>query len=238
MTTTFYVPPEYRTGNTIILPDDEARHAVQVLRHQVGDEIFVVDGVGGLHRVEIREVTRKTVSGEILESTINQNEPEFNLIIGLGILKNPARFETFVEKAVELGVSGIIPLQTERTQKNSLKIERIRKILVAAMKQSGRTKLPELYPISSLGEVLTESDYRIRIVCHEGSTADRTLADIIRDDSSEITILVGPEGGFSDAEIETAKENGWQIASLGSRRLRAETAAISVAALVMLTKEP
>lgn len=238
MTTTFYASPEHRSGNAITLPEEEARHAARVLRHQVGDVIQVVDGVGGLHRVVIREITKKTVSGEILESVQNQNEPELDLTIGLGLLKNPARFETFAEKAVELGVRRIVPLVTERTERTSVKEERLHKILVAAMKQSGRTRLPELYPATHLEEMLTGFRNHLRVMCHESAPADQSLANILnKNDLSETVIIIGPEGGFSESEIAMSKRYDWHIASLGARRLRAETAAIAVAAFTMLIKD-
>ncbi len=235
MTTTFYAPPQNFEHGRVVLPDDEARHAVRALRHGVGDEIVVVDGAGGRYRVRLTAADKHSAVGEVVAEERDAGEPSYRLTVGLGTLKNAGRFETFVEKAVELGVSTIVPLSTERTERMSLKAGRLENILVAAMKQSGRSHLPVLREAQSLKQLLEVSD-SLRILCHESADPGAVLPRIL--DASPaweaLTILVGPEGGFSDAEVARAMEAGWTVASLGPRRLRAETAAIAVASAVML----
>lgn len=231
----FYVPPSHIENGRVVLPDDEARHAVRVLRHGPGDEIVVVDGAGGRYRVRLTETDKRRAAGEIVSVEREVGEPPYRLRIGLGGLKNASRFETFAEKAVELGVSEIVPLVTERTERMSLKAQRMENILVAAMKQSGRSRLPVLTDPQPLAEVLADRPDALRILCHESADPEALLPRVLATRETEaITMLVGPEGGFSEAEVGEAEAAGWAIASLGPRRLRAETAAMVAAAAVML----
>lgn len=235
MTTTFYASPSQFRNGRVVLPDDEARHAARVLRHGPGDEIVVVDGAGGRYRVRLTETGKRSAAGEVVAVEREVGEPGYRLRVGLGTLKNASRFETFAEKAVELGVSEIVPLVTERTERMSLKAQRMENILVAAMKQSGRSRLPTLTDPQPLADVLAGSA-DVRILCHESADPEALLPRVLSRDgqASAITVLVGPEGGFSEAEVAAAEDAGWTVASLGPRRLRAETAAITAAAAVML----
>ena len=235
MTTTFYAPVSHIQDGRVVLPDDEARHAVRVLRHGPGDEIVVVDGAGGRYRVRLTDVDRRSAAGEIVEEQREVGEPPYRLTVGLGGLKNAGRFETFAEKAVELGVSRIVPLVTERTERMSLKPVRLDNLLVAAMKQSGRSRLPALAEPLSLADALQSRD-ALRILCHESADPAALLPRILTATPADaVTILVGPEGGFSEAEVAGAEAAGWAVASLGPRRLRAETAAIVAASAVLLS---
>ena len=236
MTTTFYAPPALITDGRVVLPDDEARHAVRVLRHRPGDEIVVVDGVGGRHLVRLTETDKRGAAGEIVATEREVGEPPYHLTVALGTLKNASRFETFAEKAVELGVAEIVPLLTARTERMSLKPKRMENILVAAMKQSGRSRLPVFAEPTSIAEILTDRAGGLRILCHEAADPDAILPRVLDrlGVDEAITVLVGPEGGFSDDEVRQAQAAGWTVASLGPRRLRAETAAIVAAAAVML----
>ncbi len=235
MTTTFYAPPENLSDGRLVLPEDEAQHAVRALRHAVGDEIVVVDGAGGRYRVRLTEAGKRGAAGEIVSAEREVGEPAHPLVLGLGVLKNAGRFETFVEKAVELGVTEIVPLETERTERARLKPARLAGILVAALKQSGRSRLPALAEPTPLAAVLAGRASGLRILCHEAAGLDALLPRVLaRNSGAGVTILVGPEGGFSDGEVAEAEAAGWHVASLGPRRLRAETAALAAAATAML----
>lgn len=235
MTTTFFAPPHQIRDGRVVLPEAEARHAVRTLRHGVGDEIVVVDGSGGRYRVRLTEADKRGAAGEILREEREVGEPEYRLTLGLGLLKSASRFETFAEKAVELGVGTIFPLETERTERMRVKAGRLENILVAAMKQSGRSRLPALEEPQAFANAL-EVDAPLRILCHETADVSASLPRILdaAPTREALTILVGPEGGFSEAEVTKARAAGWSVASLGPRRLRAETAAIAAASAVML----
>ncbi len=240
MTTTFYAPPDSIHGERLVLPEDEARHAVRVLRKRAGDEIVVVDGTGGWYRVRLDRVGQEKAMGTVLETRRGVGEPPYRLVIGLGLLKNRNRFETFVEKAVELGVSEIVPLRTARTEKQGLKVERAKSILTAAMKQCGRSCLPSLAEPTPLPDVLDAGGYDAALIAHEraseGPSIDPALAAAPA--SARVLVLVGPEGGFTDDEVAQAVASGCTPVSLGPRRLRAETAGVAAAVAVHLALAP
>ena len=236
MTTVFYAPPDRFRDGHVDLPDDEARHASRVLRHGVGDELLVVDGVGGRHRARIVEVDRQRVRAAIVETERMAGEPDYRLTLCAATLKNASRYETFVEKAVELGVAEITPLATERTERDRAKQTRLHNIMVAAMKQSGRCVLPVLHEPRPLEAVLAGAPAGLRLLCHEAAAREASLLARLAEEGliGDVTILVGPEGGFSEQEVERAVASGWDVVSLGERRLRAETAGIVAAAAVAL----
>ena len=237
MTTSFYAPPQnIRDQAYVVLPDDEAAHAARVLRKQVGDEIIVVDGEGGWYRVELDQVEKRSASGVVVEKRREVGESGYTLRIGLALLKNRNRFETFLEKAVEMGVAAVVPLITQRTEKGSLKAQRTHNLLVAAMKQCGRSRLMRVAEPRLLDDVLAETSPNERkLVAHEAVDPAHGLLHILEQEGeSSYFILVGPEGGFTDEEVEAAQQAGFAPVSLGPRRLRAETAALVAASAVML----
>lgn len=233
MTTTYYAPPDHFQGNVVLLPKEEALHATKVLRQKVGDEIVVVDGKGGWHRVILKSLNRDKVLGEIIETVSEVGESKLDVTIGLALLKNANRFEVFLEKAVELGVTAIQPLLTHRTEIQKFKEDRFERILVAAMKQCGRSRLPLLHPPKKLSEVLQHQGINT-FICHEQIEISKPLWAEKMQENAPIVILVGPEGGFTEEEMEIANGLNWRCASLGGRRLRAETAAIVAASMMLL----
>ncbi len=234
MTTAFYTPPSSIRGDRVLLPDDEARHASTVLRKQAGDSIVVVDGEGGWHRVQIDHVSRSQVVGTRMETRREVGEMNVSLTVGLGLLKSRNRFETFLEKGVELGAAHLIPLTSDRTEKETLRRERTHNLLVAALKQCGRSRLPTVPSPQPVADVAAEADADLRLICHRPADAAGTLLQALRRAAApaSITVLVGPEGGFTDGEVAAATEEGFVPVSLGPRRLRAETAGITAAATV------
>jgi len=229
----FYAPPDSFSENGVLLSEDESRHALKVLRVEEGERITVIDGVGGTFLVEVGPVTRKRVSGLIIERTENEGESGSPMHIALSILNQPARWETFLEKAVELGCSRITPLISQRTQSPRLKMRRMHSIVISALKQSGRSRMPQLDEPTKLDDLL-EVGEGMRIICHESSPDAKRLDQILGEQApgASTTALIGPEGGFSEGEVARANEQGWTTVWLGPRRLRAETAAITVAATI------
>ena len=237
MTTSFYLPPERIRNGRFSLPEEEARHAVKVLRMQAGDEVILVDGEGGWYRGLILEVDRRSVEGTVLKSMREVGEPSWRLTIGMALVKNRARFETFLEKAVELGAFRIAPIITDRTEKDNFREERAENILISAMKQCGRSRLTRLEMSRPLHAFLEEERFDLSLCCHESAAPDREIMNVLRSASpvETVAVLIGPEGGFTDQEIEAAARYGYEIVSLGIRRLRAETAAITAAAAISLS---
>lgn len=238
MTTNFYVPPDQFHGDRVRLVEEEARHASKVLRAKIGDEITVVDGACGWYRVEIDQVDRHSLSGHVVERRSGVGEPPYELVLGIGLIKHRSRFETLLEKAVELGVATIAPLVTERTERERIREERSEGILIAAMKQCGRSRLPKLLEPLHFDNFLelasSEWSADLRVICHEGARQDVLGLLRTKDAVRTVVATIGPEGGFSDDELRRARAAGFETVSLGSRRLRAESAGIAAAAAVML----
>lgn len=233
----FFVPPSSVSDDShVLFPQDEARHAVRVLRKRRGDEVCVVTGEGMWYRVRLEDVTIQRVTGHIVEARANVGEPSYHLSIGLALLKNRSRFETFLEKAVELGVSEIIPLETTRTMASLFRQARARHIMISAMKQSGRSRLPRLGAPEQFMQLLEAPAWNAAFLAHEQADPTETLAAALQGCAAHarLRILVGPEGGFTNDEVCSAENRGYRVVSLGPRRLRAETAALSAAATVMM----
>lgn len=238
MTTNFYAPPSAIRSSRILLPEEETRHARTVLRAQEGDEIVVVDGEGGWYRVHIDHLAPEQVVGTIVERRENVGEPEVNVTVALGLLKKRSRFETFVEKAVELGVRRIVPLHTQRTERESVRGERLHNIMVAAMKQCRRSRLPDLASPTSLEALLAKSGAELELVCHAGNDAVPIRQAV--DDTGPVQsalLLIGPEGGLAPVEVEEAVSAGCTPVSLGARRLRTETAGLVALSTVVTDSE-
>lgn len=232
----FYAQPEKFSAQTVTLADDETKHLRDVLRLRPGAEIFVFDGLGNEFRAEIGSIGKRETSLKIIEK-VSPKSPESNLdlTLAIGLLKGE-KFDLAVQKCCELGVSKIVPLQTKRAdvkikdvRESEKKLERWRKIALEAAKQSGRAKLMQIdAPLSF--EKFIESADGTRVLFAERNGEDfRKLPD---KSISEITAIVGPEGGWEDAEIESARRRGFHIITLGGRILRAETAVIVVSTLL------
>lgn len=236
MTTLYYLPPENITGNLATFPPEEAHHAVQVVRHKAGNEIQAVDGQGGWYRVRLQRVGKRLAEGEIIETRNEVGEPDYKLTVAMALLKNQKRYDHFVEKAVELGVSRIIPMVTSRTEKRTIKSQRVEKILIAAMKQCGRSRLIDFSEVTSLEAILEEGVPGLALCCHEGANQAISLNEQLASYAAEknVLIMIGPEGGFSNEEVSLMESHHFSTVSLGSRRLRAETAAIVASTGVML----
>jgi 16S rRNA (uracil1498-N3)-methyltransferase len=232
----FYAPPENFSDQTVTLGFEESKHSRDVLRLRAGDEVFVFDGLGGEFRCEIESIGKRETVLKILEK-VSPKSPEsnLNLTLAVGLLKGE-KFDLVVQKACELGVSRIIPLQTKRAdvkikdaKEAEKKLERWRRIALEAAKQSGRARLLEVCaPAFFENFIEIASGTRILFAERNGEN----FADLTNKNVSEITAIVGSEGGWEDSEIEMARAQGVQIITLGGRILRAETAAIVVSALL------
>jgi len=215
---------------TGILCEDESRHAIKSLRISVGDNILIGDGRGKRHTTVIKVIGKKELIVDVL-STEDFEIPIPKLIIAIAPTKNPSRFEWFLEKATELGVYKIIPLETRRTERPRFKHDRAERIIHAATKQSMRaftTVLEQLTPISKVLEL----ECPVKLIAHCDENTKRVhISDFSGEDAAkEILILIGPEGDFTTEEIDKASDNGFQPVLLGRNRLRTETAGVFAAA--------
>lgn len=219
-----------------VLPEEESAHCVQVLRRAAGDEILVTDGEGNLYHCEITNPHRKHCEVRIV--TVEQPAPlhEGRVHIMLAPTKNIDRTEWAVEKCVEMGVDAITLLLCDHSERKTVNMERLQKIVVSAAKQSLKTRFPVLHPLTKIADLQAEGDLFIAHCMTEEEAA--SLQDAYRPTESkqalsqcvvrghETVILIGPEGDFSPAEVEWTIRNGYRPVSLGAARLRTETAAI------------
>ncbi len=227
----FYTPKENFQADKAILNLDETRHLRDVLRLREGAEICVFDGEGREFLGAVEKISKsETLLKIIREITPSAPESSLDLTLAIALLKGE-KFDLVVQKSVELGVNRIIPLNTKRADvkltDGEKKLERWRKIALEAAKQSGRAKLLKIEkPIDFKEFVEAKSGTRILFAERNGTS----FSEI--ETAQQIIAVVGAEGGWEDTEIETAREKGFQIITLGGRILRAETAAISTAAIL------
>ena len=236
----FYASPSSFSSNRtrVQLGAEEARHLRDVLRLQRGDQVFVFDGEGREFNCTATDLRRDfaelTVVGEVEAA---KPESHLDLTLGLALLKHE-KFDLVVQKATELGATRIIPLITERADvrlrdvKDAEKrVTRWQRIAQEAAKQSGRAKVPEIAEPCSFESCVKEAAAGLRVMFSERD--GQPLSEVIKiGESRSVTAIVGSEGGWTDAELATASEAGWQIVTLGGRVLRAETAGIVVTALL------
>lgn len=215
-------------NNTVTINDDEQQHIVKVLRMKNGEEIHVTDGKGNLASGQLL-IEGKKAGIEVSE--IKTNLPEFSpkLHIAIAPTKNIDRIEFFVEKAVEMGVSEISIIVTEKTERKNINIDKIRKQAVAASKQSLRFHFPVINDVIKLTDFLKNSNPEHTFVAHCHENLERTELKAIPQ-LEQLTFLIGPEGDFSEKEISFLANNKVKAVSLGNQRLRTETAGVFVAA--------
>ena len=226
----FYTPPHLITASDLTIDGDEFIHLTHVMRKKPGDGIRVVNGAGTAYDVTIAEISKRTARCEITATHSRLNEPQIDVTLGVAILKNASKFDFLVEKVTELGVNTIVPLITERTIPIHAKTARWQKLALAAMKQSCRCVLPAVKELVHFNDFLTStSQHSLRLIPHEKAVRPLTEACRLasKQAASSIIICIGPEGGFSEAEITHAQGAGFVPVSLGPRRLRTETAAIA-----------
>ncbi|NBC00885.1 MAG: RsmE family RNA methyltransferase [Bacteroidetes bacterium] len=235
MVTYFYASPSAFRGAYVTLPPDEAAHARKVLRTRAGDTIAVVDGQGGWYQVAVDVAAQDHLAGQVVASEQAHGEPPYQLTLAVGLLKQRNRWETLLEKCTELGVHAILPLTTDHGEKATLRRARCERVLVAAMKQSKRSWLPALHdPLPAL-EALQQQAGASGLIATMDAPADaHPLAVLQGCSAGPLTAFIGPEAGFSTDERAEAQALGYTPVSLGRRRLRAETAAMTITAACAL----
>ena len=232
----FYRPGIHASEVEVLMDEHSSKHIVQVLRMQVGEKLQLTDGKGNLYTTEIMDDHRKKCSVSILEKSQITNHKS-QIIIAVSPLKNTSRFEWFLEKATEIGVTEIIPLLCERTEKQHFKWERMQGILISAMLQSQQAWLPLLHEPIKFTHYLSDlysTAFLHKMIAHCEGENNKEGIQKIADPSKAQLILIGPEGDFTKKEIEFAINNGCVPVSLGSTRLRTETAGIVAATLLSI----
>jgi 16S rRNA (uracil1498-N3)-methyltransferase len=224
----FYISSFEKDRAEIELDEENSRHIVQVLRMGPGEELQLTDGKGNLLTAAITDANRKKCCVNVLSATILP-PPERGVSIAISPLKNASRFEWFLEKATEIGVSEIIPLLCDRTERQHLRPDRLHNILVSALLQSQQAWLPLLRPLTAFELLLGRRDDR-RLIAWLGELAAAPPVP----DRQPTLILIGPEGDFTPAEAAAALEVGYLPVTLGRNRLRTETAGVVAATLLCI----
>jgi 16S rRNA (uracil1498-N3)-methyltransferase len=241
----FFAPPEQftRDGSSVTLAADEARHLRDVLRLGSGDEVFVFDGEGREFRCVVEEQGRDGATLKVVDEVAPARpESPLSLTLCVALLKGE-KFELVVQKATELGVARITPIVTKladvrlRSEEDTeRRVVRFRRIALEACKQSGRARAPQIdAPVDFHAQIKSvssdEQSWRV-IFSERGGVSLSAAIEALRARPRALTTLVGSEGGWTDEEIMEARDAGWSIVTLGGRTLRAETAAITVTALL------
>ncbi len=209
-----------------ILDEGESMHATKVMRLQEGDLMNLIDGKGRLAQVKITSTQKKEVGFDVVHEETTDQHP-LPVTIAIAPTKNIDRFSFFIEKCTEMGIKEVVPFESSNSERKRLRIDKVQKVAVGALKQSGNLYLPEVHELRAFSEVV-KKDYKnhVKLIAHcEEDSDKKSMADLVNVDEPCI-ILIGPEGDFSPEEINLAKENGFQPISLGNSRLRTETAGI------------
>lgn len=220
----FYAP---EIAETLSLPEDEAKHCLRVLRHKFGDTIEVIDGKGKRHHCRITNDNPRKMEVEIIE-TINESLAWDTFItIAVAPTKNMDRMEWLVEKLTEIGVNRFVPLLCRHSERKELKIDRLQRIAISAMKQSLKATLPEIMPMTPFSDFIKNDDSEAKFIAYCDPTIPRKLLAKEYNGAKSVTILIGPEGDFDIEEIKFALDCGMIPVTLGDNRLRTETAALT-----------
>lgn len=233
----FYVPDAAQVNE---LPADEAMHAMRVLRLKGGDELFLMDGVGNFYRAQVTIAATHHCYYEILEVLPQERQWKGRFHLAIAPTKMMDRMEWMVEKATEVGVDEISFLNCAFSERRVVKNPRVEKIIVSAMKQSHKAWKPVLNDMSTFAHFIEQPRSGMKYIAHCYDEIPRVnLFDELRKtpDEMEMTVLIGPEGDFSIDEVRLAVDHGYQSVSLGTSRLRTETAGLAAVMMMQLSKQ-
>jgi 16S rRNA (uracil1498-N3)-methyltransferase len=226
-----FYQPDIINYNLCRLSEEESRHCAQVLRLKVGDMIQITNGKGSLFNASLTEVNHKSCMVSVISEIQHQVPTNFSLHMAVAPTKNMDRTEWFIEKAVELGIDEITPIICARSERREIKTERLKKVAVSAMKQSLKYQLPIINEAVPLKKHLEQNKAAQKFICFGNANEDANLSGAKVSETHNI-FLIGPEGDFTEQEIATALDHGYQPLHLGKSRLRTETAALHVVSIV------
>ena len=227
----FYTPD--LTGDSYQLSEEESKHIIRVLRFRKGDVVFLTNGIGDFFKAEITEEDPKACGVKVIETNHAFGKRNYKLHVAIAPTKNIDRFEWFLEKATEIGIDEITPLICEHSERREIKLERLNKVIVSALKQSVKAYLPKLNAAASFNSFVSAVKEQQKFICSTSADKNNLLKSIYSK-GNDALILIGPEGDFSPKEIEEAVKNNFIPVSLGESRLRTETAGIVAASLLSI----
>ena len=223
-------------GDFIILPEDEAHHALKVLRKKIGDKITVVDGKGGVYESTFENVNTLNCKLKIINRKNYNGLPQYSIHIGISPPKSHDRLEWFIEKSGEIGIQEISFILTENSERKNVKLNRILKSTISSMKQSLKAFMPKINDMLPVKEFIENCSNSEKFIAHLGE--EETLHLIrIAPAQGDYCILIGPEGDFSASEIKSSQKFGFLPVTLGDNRLRTETAGIAACHIFNLVNE-
>ena len=241
----FFTTPESTKEKSIVIVGDDVNHIKNVLRLTIGEKITVSDGCEKEYICSIKEINNQSVVADIEDVVNSVAELGTNIVLFQGYPKSD-KLEVIIQKAVELGVTSIVPVMTKRTivkldeKKADKKIDRFNQIALAAAKQSKRGLIPEVKPVMSFKEALKyASSLEMNIIPYEDARGMEYAKSIISQikGKKSLGIFIGPEGGFTEDEVKLAVEMGANVITLGHRILRTETASLAILSIVMFEIE-
>ncbi|MBP8958820.1 MAG: 16S rRNA (uracil(1498)-N(3))-methyltransferase [Bacteroidales bacterium] len=224
-------------GNSCVLDENESRHCVKVLRLGKSDIVKLIDGKGNLYEGEISDPNPKACVITIRNVIYNYDSRAYKLHLAVSPLKNPERFDWLVEKCVEIGVDEITPIICNKTEKKSIRKERIKSIIISAMKQSLKARLTVLNPVTDFNEFILQNWSGLKLIAHCSDEFEKESILKLYKREKEVVFLIGPEGDFAGGEIHDAITKGFVSAHLGPSRLRSETAAIAACFSIYLLNQ-
>ncbi|MFV8378068.1 16S rRNA (uracil(1498)-N(3))-methyltransferase [Flavobacterium sp. LB3R33] len=231
----FYNPNITESTETFSFDKEESKHIIKVLRKKDTDILFVTNGLGFLFKTEITLASDSKCTVKIL-SFEKAAASKFHLHLAVAPTKMNDRYEWFLEKATEIGIHEITPIICDHSERKVINNERFDKILLAAMKQSNELYLPKLNDAITFKEFIKLERKGLKLIAHCEETDKKTLKSVLKP-NEDVTLLIGPEGDFSEKEIALALENNFNPVSLGNTRLRTETAAIVACHSIVFVNE-
>lgn len=223
--TAFYYQGELNLKEIIILSETESLHCIKVLRLRNGDQVEIMNGMGKIFKGTIIKQDKKQVQVELFEAK-DIIKRDYYLHVAIAPTKNIDRIEWFVEKAVEIGIDRITFITSRYSERKNIRLERIIKRAVSALKQSGNAVLPEFSNVTPFKKIIEATDEKEKFLAYEQTQSNKNLFSSATLNSSYL-VLIGPEGGFSEEEIALAKQKEFNLVSLGENRFRTETAGIT-----------
>ncbi len=231
----FYNSSINENTESFFFDKEESKHIIKVLRKKDNDILFVTNGLGYLFKTEITLASDSKCTVKIL-SAVKKEAPQFHLHLAVAPTKMNERFEWFLEKATEIGIHEITPILCDRSERKVINQERFEKIILTAMKQANVLFLPKLNKFKTFKDFMQVKNEGMQLIAHCEETSKKSLKSVLKPNQN-VTLLIGPEGDFSEKEIQLATAQNFTAVSLGNTRLRTETAAIVACHSVVFVNE-